>query len=325
MTLPRSAAARRLLFAALAAAAVGCAATGIGTAERPEMTAEERYPPTGRLLAVNGVQVHAHVEGRGPDVILLHGAGGNLRDFTFDLAGRLSGRYRVIAFDRPGLGHTGRLPGWAESPAEQAALLDAAAAELGVERAVVVGHSFGGAVAMAWALDRPGRVAAVVSLAGAVEPWEGGLGAWYGVASSRLGGATVVPLVSALATEARAARTIADIFAPDPVPEGYAAHVGVALTLRPDSLRANARQVNGLKPHVTAMAARYPSLAIPIEIVHGTADTIVPIEVHSRRLAAQAPGARLTELPGVGHMPHHADPAAAVAAIDRAARRAGLR
>lgn len=286
---------------------------------------EAQALPTGEILVVDGTRVHAQVEGEGPVVILIHGASGNLRDFTFDLAPRLSSRYRVIAFDRPGLGLSDPLPGWAAGPQAQAALLDAAAAQLGVRHAVIVGHSYGGAVAMAWALERPGRVAAVVSLAGAVEPWEGGLDPWYRVAASWLGGVTVVPLVSAFAGPRQVRQTVAEIFAPDPVPGGYIEHVATELSLRPAALRASARQVNTLKLHLIEMAGRYPSLGIPIEIVHGSADTTVGLEIHSRRLAQRVPGARLTVLEGVGHMPHHADPAAVVAAIDRAAARAGLR
>lgn len=287
--------------------------------------AEQRYPPTGQLLDVGGTTVHAHVEGSGPTVILIHGASGNTRDFTFDLTGRLAERYRVIAFDRPGLGHTEVLRVEGESPQEQARLLDDAAAQLGVGRAVIVGHSYGGAVALAWALERPDRVAALVSLAGAANEWEGGLGPWYAIASSQLGGATVVPLISALAPRGRAERAMGSIFAPQPVPDGYADYIGVDLTLRPETLRANARQVNGLKPHIVEMAKRYGEIDVPVEIVHGDADTIVPLDIHSRPLARQIDGANLTVLEGVGHMPHHADPEAVVAAIDRAASRAGLR
>lgn len=285
------------------------------------------YPPTGVMIPVDQTLVHAHVEGRpdAPAVILIHGASGNSRDFSFDLTGRLADRYRVIAFDRPGLGHTTPLHPRGESPQEQAQLLDAAARALGVERAVIVGHSYGGSVAMAWALDHPERVAGVVSLAGATMPWEGGLGPWYAVASSTLGGATVVPIAASIASERVARNSIARIFAPDRVPAGYAEYVGVGLSIRPSSLRSNARQVNGLKPHVMAMAPRYPTLRIPVEAVHGTADTAVPLSIHSARMIALIPEARLTELPGVGHMPHHARPEAAVAAIDRVATRAGLR
>jgi pimeloyl-ACP methyl ester carboxylesterase len=289
------------------------------------MSFAEVPPPSGRLIQVNGQQVHVHVEGSGPDIVLIHGAGGNLRDYTFDLMGRLSGSFRVTAFDRPGLGHSAALPGGAASPAEQAALLDAAAAQLGIGRAVVVGHSYGAAVAMAWALDRPQRVAAVVSMAGVVQPWEGDVDAWYRVAGSRLGGALVVPVASALVSERQARRILEGIFAPNPVPQGYFDHIGMGFSTRPETIRENARQVRTLKPHVAAMAPRYAGLTLPIEIIHGSADETVGLDIHSRPLAAQVPGARLTVLDGVGHMPHHARPEEAAAAIRRAAARAGLR
>lgn len=285
------------------------------------------YPPTGQMVPVGQTVVHAHLEGAAEDpvVILVHGASGNSRDFSFDLTGRLAGRYRVIAFDRPGLGHTPALHARGESPQEQARLLDDAAAALGVERAVIVGHSYGAAVAMAWALERPERVAGVVTLGGATMPWQGNLGPWYAIASSALGGATVVPLAATFASDRVARNSIARIFEPDPVPEGYAEYVGVGLSIRPSTLRINARQVNTLKPHLIEMAPRYPTLRIPLEAVHGTADTAVPLSVHSARMVALVPGAVLTELPGVGHMPHHASPEAAVAAIDRVATRGHLR
>ncbi|WP_243695786.1 alpha/beta fold hydrolase [Rhodovulum marinum] len=184
---------------------------------------------------MRGRTVHAHVEGRGPAVILVHGASGNLRDFTFSLSGQLARKgYRVIAFDRPGLGYSGALHGRGESPAEQAAQLDAAAAQLGVGQAVIVGHSYGAAVAMAWALTQPGRAAGVVTLAGATMPWPGALKSFYTVASSGLGSA----LISAFATQETATRALRSIFAPQRPPRGYIDHVGIDLALRPAALRA---------------------------------------------------------------------------------------
>jgi pimeloyl-ACP methyl ester carboxylesterase len=290
-------------------------------------TTPDAYPPTGRFVEADGRPVHAHVAGPegAPAVILLHGASGNARDYTFDLAGRLEPRYRVVAFDRPGLGHTPALHRRGESPAEQVALLDAAAGALGLGRAVIVGHSYGGAVAMAWALERPARAAGIVSLAGATMPWPGGLGPWYAIASSRLGAATVVPLVRHVATPGLIRRSIAAVFEPQSPPPGYAAHIGVGLTLRPATLRANARQVNTLRPHVVDMAARYGTLDLPVEVVHGAADEVVPVRIHGARMVERIAGARLTLLDGVGHMPHHAAPEAAVAAIERVAAAAGLR
>lgn len=314
MTLPRLAA----LSLVTTVIAAGCGVVADGRIEARRAEAEAAFPPTGRLLEVDGVTVHADIRGRGRDIVLIHGASGNTRDFTFALADLLARDFRVTAFDRPGLGWSDDLGAAGVSPREQARVLQAAARQLGVRRPVVVGHSYGGAVAMGWALNDPDGTAAVVSLAGATMPWPGELGPWYRITGSEFGGATVVPLISAFAPINRAERAIAGIFAPDPVPSGYADYVGAGLTLRPETLRANARQVNRLKPHVTAMAEAYPALRLPVEIVHGTADRIVGAQIHAVPMSEILPNARLTLLDGVGHMPHHARPDAVVAAIRRA-------
>lgn len=297
-----------------------------------EATAARMYPPQGRIIDIDGTPVHVLVAGSGPDLVLIHGASGNVRDWTFDLVDRLSGRYRVIMVDRPGLGWTGRLPGksgaWNtahESPMEQAELLQKAVEIIGVDNPVVVGHSFGGAVAMAWALGKPDDTAAVVMLAAVSNPWPGDLGWTYTVVGTAAGGALLVPLASAFVPPSYVDSSVESIFAPQPAPDGYAHHVGAALVLRRESMRANAQQVNYLHPHIVKMSTRYGTLGMPFEIVHGDADTIVPLSVHSEPLSRQIAGARLTVLQGVGHMPHHSDPDAVIAAIDRATARAGLR
>jgi len=321
----------KLKWAALGALAfvAGCA----GLAEKREREARAAYPPIGQLLDVGGTQVHAWTQGTGPDLILIHGASGNLRDFTFDLAGRLSERYRVIAFDRPGMGYTDRLPGYGgygstkgEPPLEQAALLQAAAAQLGAWRPIVLGHSFGGAIALAWGLSAPEETGALVLLGGVALPWPGDLGTFYDLTGTALGGATAVPLIAALAPQSRIDKSIASIFTPQTPPPGYADYVGASLTLLREALRANGQQVLGLRPHIVEMSERYAAeLTMPIEIVHGAEDTTVPLSIHSEPFAALVSTAHLTVLEGIGHMPHHADPAATIAAIDRAAARARLR
>ena len=309
----------------------GCGMIFDGRAGRNEAEAERRYPPIGQFVEVGDRKVHVYVTGSGPDLVILHGAGGNLRDYTFDFVDRVRDRYRVIVFDRPGHGWTDQTdPAYeavftrkAEGPEEQAAFLAAAAERLGVRDPVVMGQSFGGAVALAWALNHD--PAAVVIVSGVSHPWPGGLGPSYVIGGSAIGGATVVPLFAAFPPNGAVDGILERIFAPQAVPEGYADYFGVPLSLRRSTLRANTRQVNTLRPHVVRMAERYPVLSLPVEIVHGTADRIVPIDVHSEPLSARVPGANLERLEGVGHMPHHADPEAVVAAIDRAAARAGLR
>jgi pimeloyl-ACP methyl ester carboxylesterase len=302
----------------------GCAVVD-RRADRREAQWEAQYPPTGQLVDVDGRKVHAEVFGHGPDLVLIHGASGNTRDFTFDLVGKLKDRYRVIVFDRPGLGWSDDLGDAGISPLVQADALRAAAAKLGVRHPIVLGQSYGGAVALAWALRDPQGPAALVILAGATMPWEGGLGPWYGVTASKVGGATIVPLLTAFAPLSRTEGIIETIFRPEPVPPGYAEYVGAPLTLRRDSFRTNARQVGNLKPYLWKMSAQYRSLDLPVELVHGLEDPIVPSQVHAEQIVHLLPNAHLTLIEGAGHMIHHTRQPEVIAAIDRAAARAGLR
>jgi len=278
-------------------------------------------PPEGAFVALEGGRVHAVVQGQGPDLILIHGANGNARDFTFDLVGRMARDFRVIALDRPGFGHSDAFGG-PESPLDQAAILRAAVDRLGVTRPIVLGHSYGGAVAMAWALQAPDDVAGLTLLAPAVYPWPGELGLWYQLSSSWLGQNVVLPLVANLAPRRAVDSSLDGVFAPNPVPEGYMDHLGYDLTLRASQLALNAKQVDSLKGYVEAMSGGYPALTMPIEIVHGDSDKTVGLSFHSQRMADTLDNANLTILPDVGHMPHHARPEDVAAAIHRTHARA---
>ena len=301
-------------------------------AHQREVAADTAYPPIGELLDVDGVTVHAKVIGNGPDLVLIHGASGNMRDFTYDMVDELATRYRVILFDRPGLGWTDDLPqhagafnASAASPIEQAELLQKAADQLGVSNPVVLGHSFGGAVAIAWGLLRPQETSAMVLVSAVSETWPGALGWQYQLTGSTFGSAVVIPLITAFLPESFVNASVDGIFAPQKTPDGYASHLGAELTLRRPSMRANAQQVNGLYPHMEKMVPQYDRLTMPIELIHGSADTIVPPDIHAQVMVTQVPDGTLTILPGIGHMPQHVERAAVLDAIDRAAMRAGLR
>ena len=300
-------------------------------AEKAETNAERRWPPVGDFVEIGGTRVHYAQQGEGPDVVLIHGAGGNLRDFTFSLMERLARHYRVTAFDRPGLGYTGRPDGAltgtfnarAESPQLQASVLAEASARLGLTRPVVLGHSYGGSVAMAWGLNHPASALVIVS--GAVMPWPGSLGAQYKVLGSALGGAAVPPVVTAFTDPMQTGDVVASIFEPQAAPPGYLDHVGPGLTLRRETMRANARQVNTLRPHIVDLSGRYASLDLPVEFIHGDADEIVPLAVHAQRAAPLIAKSNLTVLPGIGHMPHHSREGAVIEAVRRAVDRSARR
>lgn len=311
------------MVASFGLAALGLAAATAWRLSARERAAKERHPPRGEFVSVAGTRVHVQVQGSGPDLVLIHGANGNLGDFATGLAPRLADRFRVILIDRPGLGHSDPLPGGVITVDAQARHLRTALESLGITRPIVLGQSYGGAVALAWALQAP--PAALVLVSAVSMPWPGALDPWYRVTSHPFGRHTLVPLASAFVPDAYFRRSLDRVFAPQAPPPDYAEQIGIDLTLRHGSLRTTVDQINNLRPEIVRMSARYPALDIPIELVHGDADTIVPLQIHAEPAARLLPGARLTVLPGAGHMPHHSHPDQVIAGIDRAAERAGLR
>lgn len=317
-----------LILAALFLMAI---AYGLKRADLAEAQIEARNFPEGQFVKVAGRDVHVVVKGKGPDLVLIHGAGGSTRDFTMALADRLSSRFRLLIFDRPGHGWTQQIDpeheSWwtsaSDSPRAQGRHLAEAARLLGAENPLILGHSYGGAVAMGWALEAP--TAGIVILSGATMPWPGSIDWQYRVVGTAPGGALLPPIVPAFLTIDFVETTLRGVFKPDPVPESYLSRAGVMMAVRAQTLRANSRQVNALRPYVVEMSGHYSTLTMPFEILHGSADKTVFAEVHAEPLAALVADANVTLFDGVGHMPHHVVPEQVIAAIDRIAERAGLR
>ncbi len=290
-----------------------------------EANAERAFPPEGTIMSVDGHPVHAVVIGQGPDLVLIHGAAGNTRDFTHSLAPQLAKHFRVYVFDRPGLGYTPPLNRTGATLQDQAALLSKAATQLGAQDPIVVGQSYGGAVALAWALHHPESISALVTLAGASHPWTTGLGTFYTLLSHPILGPMIIPILTAFVHDERVERELDAIFKPQKPPQGYAAHIGAGLTLRRVSLRENALQRANLLGEIIAQAPRYSEINVPTEILHGDADKTVGLHIHAQPLAQALPNAQLTVLEGIGHMPQHSAQHEVIDAIHRVAARAGLR
>lgn len=305
-----------------AAAVAACSSTG-GAQATPDAVAEAGYPPLGRIIPTARGAVHATDEGRGdgPPVILIHGASGNVRDWTHSITGRLSAKHRVIALDRPGFGYSERIGEDAWRPAIQAAQLREAARAIGAEKPILVGHSWGASVALAWAADAPDNVSGVVAVSGVTQPWGG-----------------VVPLLDALGFgnlvagwySRRLARTaetggverfIRRAFQPQAAPDGYIDYVGGPLAVREGTLKANAEDLANTNPAVKEVAARYPGMTVPVELMHGDRDWLLDIGQHAAETVAALPDARFTPLPGVGHMAHHARTDVLEELIERVAAR----
>src|SRR5450755_1227797 len=143
---------------------------------------QRSFPAQGRMIEVSGATLHVVELGprdaAGPPIVMLHGASSNLEAMRQPLGERLAATHRVILIDRPGHGWSTRARRDDSTPDIQGRMIDEALERLGVARAILVVHSWSGALGARIALDYPQRVAGLVMLAPVAYPWPGGVG-WY--------------------------------------------------------------------------------------------------------------------------------------------------
>ena len=290
------------LLIALAALATLALVTWAGV-----VLVERAHPPRGRMVEVAGATLH--IVELGPPaaapVVLLHGASSNL-EVMRPLAERLSQTHRVILLDRPGHGWSTRTNVSDSTPAPQARMISEALEKLGVGPAIIVAHSWSGALALRIALDHRERVAGLVMLGPVAYPWPGGVSQYnYAVTTPLIGPllarTVTLPLGFLLADSGSRA-----VFAPQEMPVGFVKDSATRLLLRPREFVANARDLVSLRAAMAEQAPRYGSIDVPITIIAGDADKTVSTHIHSQPLAKIAKNTKLIVLEGVGHMIQYA-------------------
>lgn len=291
-----------LALLGLTAAATATAAWVAWRARR----AEREHPPAGRFMHIGGVRLHYVERGQGDPVVLLHGNMVTHADFQASgLIDQLARHHRVIAFDRPGFGHSSRPRDRRWNVSAQADVLGRALQALDVERAVVLGHSLGTLVALALALDHPGRVAGLVLVGGYYYPvrrWDAMMAA---PAALPVLGDAMRYTSTALAARAGLGAAVRTMFAPDAAPPDYQAVVPRELMLRPSQLRADAEDAACMRSDARSLSRRYADITVPVTLVAGEEDQVVDLQAHSSRLHRELPQSRLFAVPRTGHMAHH--------------------
>lgn len=288
--------------------------------------AEKHTPMRGTLVTgIGGATVHMETYGpsRAQPLIMIHGMSGSTHDMTYSLVPELEDEFRIYVVDRPGFGHSPLLK-HGEDLQSQARAIREAVFSLDSRKPIVLGQSYGGAVALSMALDAPETLAALVLLSTPSRNWDAPHPLLYRILSKPFLGPIVAWLITAYAPPSFIDAQAQQIFAPQSAPEDYLETLQPMLALRPSSLLLNARQRITLKPQLADMELRYPTLGLPVESIHGTADKIVPHLIHAIPLDNQMQVNRLTELGGVGHMPHHTALEDVEHAVYRAASRAAL-
>jgi pimeloyl-ACP methyl ester carboxylesterase len=263
--------------------------------------AEALAPPIGRFLEVDGARLHYLDRGTGPAVVLVHGLGGNLRNF-YALVDRLAATCRVVAVDRPGSGYSTMISGAHPALRAQARIIARFCGKLGLDRALLVGHSLGGALSLALALDHPDCAGALVliSTLSHVQHERPAIFKALEIHSPTLRWLIAWTLMAPLGTLSHHA-TLEAVFAPESVPNDFDAESGGGLGLRPDSFIAASKDMIAVSDELATMIPRYPSLTIPVDVIFGRDDPILDYRAHGERLVAALPDARLHLIDG-GHM-----------------------
>ncbi len=282
--------------------------------------AEMAFPPEGRFVEAEGLRLHVVDRGAGPPVVLLHGAYGALQDWTATVVGELARTHRVLAFDRPGHGWSQRPSDGSCGPLEQARIVRSALRELGVEKPLLVGFSWSGTLALAWALEWPDELAGVLLINGVAYSWPGPSNTEYVLAGLPAIGPLLAYTVAAPLGTWTAEASIRRAFGPAAVPATFA-RSPIPLALRPAQFLVEAQDMRLLKAAAAIQSPRYAEIRVPLSLLAAREDVVAQWDFHSRRLHEVVPGSELVVLDGAGHQILHSHPAEVIAAIERVAAR----
>lgn len=268
--------------------------------------------PADRFVTVAGQQVYVEQAGEGPPVLLVHGFGASSYSFR-KIQPELARSFRTLAVDLSGFGFTERPADPAAYTREgQVALLVGVLDALGVDRAHVVGHSYGGALALWMAVEHPDRVRSLVLLDSAAPTYPD---------DRRTPLAGIGPLADLFVRRAIRDANVA---------RALRASIHDDALVTPALVRAYAERVRveGVVRAYRGLTAPVPrappfdwsAVGQPALLVWGEEDTLVAVAA-GRAASEWLPRAELVVLAGVGHMPMEEAPAAVLAAATEFLRR----
>lgn len=315
--------------ATAAGAGLGTAAFGVAAALgalawyniRRTRQDESEHPPIGRFLTVDGVRLHYIDKGKGDVVTLIHGNGTLGEDFVLSgIVDQLAERYRVIVFDRPGFGYSER-PHRVWTPSAYAELLQKAFAQLGVDRATVVTHSFASLIGLDLALQHPSLVQGLVLVSGYFYPTaRADVFAMSFTAIPGLGD-VIRYTISPPLTRVFLPGVLRWLFSPAPMTERFEKGFPNSFAARPVQIGAEAEDSVLMVASAAKLQDRYPELKIPVVIIDGDGDKMINLDRQPKRFHQEVPQSELVIVPGAGHMVHHTAPDKVVSAVDRVSHR----
>jgi pimeloyl-ACP methyl ester carboxylesterase len=256
--------------------------------------------PTTYFINVENIRVRYVEAGAGPVVVLIHGNAGSVDDFDFKSLGLLCRDHRVIAVDRPGHGKSER-PSDADAKLQyQTRLLHETLSQLGVTRPVLVGHSWGGSLALAYAVEYPMELSAIVLLAPAAYSDGGPDQFMRAVLKTPVIGDFSLLVGRTIFGEHLLKKELQKAFYPDSVPEEYLRHASSSW-LRHKQMRAILEDEYSLDKDLEKVSRHYSEISIPVVIVTGDHDKVVSAKQNAYRLKTKITHSQLIELKNTGH------------------------
>lgn len=285
--------------------------------------AEKLVPPRGRFVTVEGCRIHYVERGEGPPILMLHGLGGQHHHMRRPLMEEFGEGFRLIAMDRPGSGHSTRAAGLDGRLTEQARIVAGFIDALGLERPLIVGHSLGGAVALATALDYPEKISGLALLSPLTHHLAEVPADFRPLyIRSPLVRRLVASTLAVPASVKNAEKTLDFVFGPQKPPADFAIAGGAMAGLRPSHFYATSTDMVAIETDMPRQETRYGELEIPVGILYGDKDRVISHRVHGVPMREKVAGLDLEILEGVGHMPQYAETVRVVAFIRRIAARA---
>ncbi len=259
-------------------------------------------PPEGAFLQVQGTRVHYLEQGRGPTILMIHGLSGVAQNFGYSVMGQLAKHYHVVAIDRPGSGYSVRHPRSSASLAVQADVVAGVIDALKLDRPLVVGHSLGGAVALATALRHPQKVRGLALVAPLTHMPRTTPAAFAALTIRWRWLRTLVGWTLAVPLSIRQRDKVLDIvFGPEQPPADFGLRGGGFLGLRPSHFVGASSDLTALPDVLPQLQRQYPTLNLPLAVLYGRDDRILNPQEQGQALVDLVPGAEL-ELVDGGHM-----------------------
>lgn len=305
------------VFAIFAAMMVGGAAMASDKSMRSLSAGEIGVDVGG--FKMNSVLLPAKKGANLPPIVFIHGASTSLLDPMYAFREKLEGKATLLFVDRPGHGRSDIGPKANLLPDAQADAIATLMKKRGIRKAIIVGHSFGGAITAAFAVRHKEMVEGLVFLSPALYPWPGGVSWYYDAARLPFAGVLFSTLIAPPAGALVIDGAVKSVFAPNPKPADYISRTRAYQALRPVAFRHNAQEVGGLNAWAKTASASFRGITAPTVIIAGDADSVVSTDIHSRHLARDVRGAELIVVHNLGHKSDYVASDLAIAAIEKIA------